>query len=217
MQGRLTSPPQQEKQVKQSKLTHFFTSKSPKAEEIRGRKDKEIEIPTKKERETRNQESKHKPGGPSAPFREIREDYECLPTADALDPTTTSEARAGCAEVRGRPARKQGKKQNRAEWVLGKMDSGKKDRKWKLAKETLQETQGSGNPAGRVRGLRHYFEVKGKDIGPSLEQGRSDGKDPDSDMGQDRKEAPGGTKKGKNHPEGSEKFGLPSSSGSPGD
>ena len=67
VQGRLTSPPQQEKQVKQSKLTHFFTSKSPKAEEIRGRKDKEVEIPSKKGRETKDQESKHKPGGPSVP------------------------------------------------------------------------------------------------------------------------------------------------------
>ena len=97
------------------------------------------------------------------------------------------------------------------------MDSGKKDRKWKSAKEKLQETQGPGHPAGRVTGLRHYFEVKGKGLGPSLEQGRSDGKDPDSKMGQDTKEATGGTNKGKNHLEGSKKFGLPSSSGSPGD
>ena len=97
------------------------------------------------------------------------------------------------------------------------MDSGKKDRKWKSAKEKLQETQGPGHPAGRVTGLKYYFEVKGKGLGPSLEKGRSDGKDPDSEIGQDRKEAKGGTKKGKNHPEGSEKFGLPSSSGSRGD
>ena len=71
--------------------------------------------PTNKGNETGNQEPKHKNGGPLAPFREIREGHKCLPTADALDPTTPSEAKVGCAEVRGRPARKQRKQQHRTE------------------------------------------------------------------------------------------------------
>ena len=133
-----------------------------------------------------------------APFREIREGYECLPTADALDPTKTSEARAGCAEVRGRPARKQGKKMNRTEWVLGKLDPGKRERKWKLESGSPQETKGSRLPAGKVTGLRHYFEVKGKAIGPSLEKESHEDKTPGLEMDQDKKEATDRTKKEKN-------------------
>ena len=124
-----------------------------------------------------------------APFREIREGYECLPTADALDPTKTSEARAGCAEVRGRPARKQEKTQNRTEWVLGKVAPGKRDRKWKLTEENSKEKQGRSHPADRVKGLRHYFEAKGKDLGPPLEKRRLEDKNPGPEMDQDPEEA----------------------------
>ena len=123
-----------------------------------------------------------------APFREIREGYECLPTADALDPTKTSEARAGCAEVRGRPARKQGKKMDRTEWVLGKLDPGKRERKWKLESGSHQETKGSRPSAGRVTGLRHYFEVRGKAKGPSLENESLEVKTPGLEIDQDKKE-----------------------------
>ena len=76
---------------------------------------------------------------------------------------------------------------NRTEWVLGKQDSGKKERKWKLASGSPQETKGSRLPAGRVTGLRHYFEVKGKAIGPSLEKERPDDKDPDPKLDQDKR------------------------------
>ena len=78
------------------------------------------------------------------------------------------------------------------------MEPGKKERMWKLAKETFQETQGPGNPAGKVKDLRHYFETKGKDLGSSLEPDRREEKDPDSTLGQGREKAlHSGTRNGK--------------------
>ena len=78
-----------------------------------------------------------------------------------MDPNIPSEAKADCAEVRGRPARKQGKQQHRTEWVLGNVESGKKERKLRSAKEALEEKHRPRNPAGKVKDLRHYFKAEG--------------------------------------------------------
>ena len=74
------------------------------------------------------------------------------------------------------------------------MDPGKRDRKWKLAEENSKETQEKRHPADRVKGLRHYFEAKGKDSGPPLEKRRLEDKNPDPEMDQDPEEVTGRTK-----------------------
>ena len=73
----------------------------------------------------------------------------------------TSTAMAGCAEARGRPARKQKAGENRDKSTLGKMGSGKKERKRRLTKENQALTEGDRQPAGKVRDIRHWFESKG--------------------------------------------------------
>ena len=125
-----------------------------------------------------------------APFREIRVGHKGHPTADAMDPKASSEAMAGCAEERGRPARKQGKQQHRTEWALGKVGSGKKERKLRSAREAPQETHRPRTPAVKVRDLGHYFEAKGKNLGPSLEPDRKEEQDPVPTLGQDGGKAP---------------------------
>ena len=107
-----------------------------------------------------------------------------------MDPNIPSEAKAGCAEERGRPARKQGKQQQRTEWVLGKAGSGKKDRKLRLTKEAPQENYRPRTPAAKVRDLRHWFEAKGKDLGPTLEPERKEEQDSVPTLGQDGRKAP---------------------------
>ena len=86
------------------------------------------------------------------------------------------------------------------------MAPGKRDRKWKLAEENSKETKGKRPPADRVKGLRHYFEAKGKDSGPPLEKRRLDDKNPGPEMDQDPEEATERTN-GKNQLESSKKFG----------
>ena len=76
----------------------------------------------------------------------------------------------------------------------------------KLTEENSKEKQGSSHPADRVKGLRHYFEAKGKDSGPPLEKRRLDDKNPDPEMDQDPEEVTHRTN-GKNQLESSKKFG----------
>ena len=147
MQERQTSPLQQKRQAKQSKVTYYFASKSPKATEARNRVESRTKPPDNQEANQGNSESKHKTRGPSAPFREIRVGHEGHPNTDAMDPKAPSVAMAGCAEESGRPARKRGQGQQRTEWVLGKTGSGKKDRKLRLTKEAPQETYTPRTPA----------------------------------------------------------------------
>ena len=174
VQERQTSPLQQKRQAKQSKVTYYFASKSLKAMEARNRVESRTKPPDNLEANQGNSESKHKPRGPSTPIREIRVGHEGHPTADAMDPKAPSVAMAGCAEESGRPARKCGQEQQRTEWVLGKTGSGKKDRKLRLTKEAPQENYRPRTPAAKVRDLRHWFEAKGKDSGPTLEPGRKE-------------------------------------------
>ena len=107
-----------------------------------------------------------------------------------MDPKEQSVATAGCAEESGRPARKRGQGQQRTEWVLGKTGSGKKDRKLRLTKDAPQETYRPRTPVVKVRDLRHWFEAKGKDFGPSLEPEKKEEQHPVSTLGQDGRKAP---------------------------
>ena len=93
-QGRQPSPLQEAKEVKQAKLTHFFGSKSPKAREIRSRKEPELQP----ELQPKQTKESNKSRGPMAPFWEIRSGSKDHSTAETLDPTTPSEARVGLAE-----------------------------------------------------------------------------------------------------------------------
>ena len=134
MQERQTSALQPKRQAKQSKLTYYFASKSPKAMEAKDKAGNSVKPPGNQEAtegtegKEGNHESKHNTRGPSAPFREIRGGHEGHLTADAMEPKQTSKAMAGCTEERGKQARKHGKGQQRTEWVLGKAASGKKGR-----------------------------------------------------------------------------------------
>ena len=81
---------------------------------------------------------------------------------------------------------------------MGKVGSGKKERKLRSAKEALQETYRPRNPAAKVKDLRHYFEAKGKNLGSFLEPDREEEQDPAPSLGQDGEKAPHrGTKEGK--------------------
>ena len=63
-----------------------------------------------------------------------------------------------------------------------------------MAEDNSKKRLGRSHPADKVKGLRHYFEAKGKDPGPPLEKRRLEDKNPDPKMDQDPEEVTGGTK-----------------------
>ena len=91
------------------------------------------------------------------------------PTAETLVPTTTSEARVGGAEESGRPTRKRGKGEDRKLDFLGRKatssSKGGKDSARKSGKVHIKE---EGNQAGKVTGIRKYFEEKAGGLSSNL-------------------------------------------------
>ena len=93
-----------------------------------------------------------------------------------MAPKLPSMAMAGCTEVRGRSARKQKAGEKRAECTLGKVGSGKKERKGRLTKEEQKLNEGERQPAAKVQDLRHWFERKGRGNSSFLGQETGGGK-----------------------------------------
>ena len=66
-----------------------------------------------------------------------------------------------------------------------------------MVKRTPQETIGGRHLVASVKGLRHWFEAKGRDTAPTLEAGRIEGEDDGPILGPQQGKVPQSRTKGK--------------------
>ena len=91
------------------------------------------------------------------------------PTAETLAKPLPSKARVGGAEESGRPTRKRGNGEERkTDFLAKKVTSCSKENKGSASKSARKSTREESNQAGKVQGIKKYFEEKAGGLPPNL-------------------------------------------------